>query len=504
MSVLEVLNLFKFVRISTNVTRRTCVTRTTTFTRKKRTVTQCKEINEKLDFFRKFLEGKRSISIETFHQKYPCLLSTPISHITDNLNALGKLGVDKRQINSKSLMIFSLSTVILKRRYASLKELGMTTVGPSELLGYADIMKTNLNVLRKMNYIDSNEDQFKNLLAKLDCPQELEKEICLLCTSYYDLSIGELYERISICIIRYYLNLSADDAETYYKTIDVSDGSLINLKETLIFLIHELQIDPECIVFHPEMLRGTVADLKELKRIFDFYKLEYKQIFISVPFIFTRPSEHIKQMYTYLLDFGVPVEHIDIRRLISCNPTFIQQALKSMATWPEIHVYKCNPNFMELLVNYKTVDVRLRYLKNSGFERFDINLLTSPNTKFQSHLNEHVEKSATESIAYYLSRKLDRPTEEIQKMILSHPIGCKSSVTSVKTNLNYLIDEGFSKEQIFNGLSAVFYPTHQFGKGMKRLRSSSISLSLEDRTKSSYAIQLLLYFIETDVISTAK
>lgn len=86
----------------------------------------------------------------------------------------------------------------------------------------------------------------------------------------------------------------------------------------------------------------------------------------------------------------------------------------------------------------------------------------------------------------------------IRNVLRSHPYHTHISVVNVKKVTELLESEGFTPEQIFDGLILVLYPVDIVAQKLKDLERHEAVQPYDEKKKSKTILRYVLYMIESD------
>ncbi|CAG2053744.1 unnamed protein product, partial [Timema podura] len=106
------------------------------------------------------------------------------------------------------------------------------------------------------------------------------------------------------------------------------------------------------------------------------------------------------------------------------------------------------------------------------------------------YAKEGADKTRGRDITGYLSMMLGLPEIEIRQGFHRHPYWCHIPLHSVKDTLHYLLELGYTREQVWSNVHLLVYP---------RLQTVSGGLVvLESELSASQRLAMCLYFIEKE------
>ncbi|XP_067145103.1 transcription termination factor 5, mitochondrial-like [Centruroides vittatus] len=427
------------------------------------------------------------------------ILDTDPNKIKKNLIFLRQYFEDSDIAENSSLLHWKLS--LIEEKIRILEEVGIMKITIDSIIKYSYIMKQKMKYLKEERLIhrSSRDEIIKNMVNELSAPEELFHSIRKK-LSLKKINITPAKDIRAIVLKAYLtqrLNCNENDIEkicTKYSTI--FPKSCFVIKSTLDILLNQFYFQTSKIIsngflitLNPENLKSILENVQSLAG-WNIMKCARK-----APRILCLTPEKLLETDKYLKENNFTNRQLQNGLSIySLNIDTIKERLKTIDKEVELNMRKFAPKILTVVHSHDLLLSRLRQLQQRGFPSISLGML------FQSpeKLELDIKYNCSVETCQYLSVLLDKSENEIKQKLCEYPNVIWTSLQNVKKVTKYLMSNGITKEQIWNGIHIVFYSIDIIEKHFEKLPYYNELQPFSYWKSQNNLLHLLLYYIEKE------
>ncbi|XP_023243965.1 transcription termination factor 5, mitochondrial-like [Centruroides sculpturatus] len=428
----------------------------------------------------------------------PRIITTKPDHLQNSLETLKKHFEYLDIIKNSSVLV--LKPFRIEELIRILEEIGVSKITVNEIVRFPSIMGTSVKTLIKEGIINNHEKIIKNMIKELDAPVELtdlwQSRIHKILWKKIE-NMSPRYIRMSILHQYLVWKLKCNKNEIR-STINRSFYSRCchTLRKTLNVLINDYKFSEREILRNAFLIKANPNNLKKILQNHPVLAgLDIKECFKKYPALVNVPADNILKVNNILKENGFTDTQLQ-NHLSVYHYSFykIQKILKVINDNADLALRKFHPNSLKLVDKYDTAIERFYHIQRKGL--LCISLSALYNQTELEKTDPNVRQCVIE-IAEYLALELNKSKREITKTLEIYPNTIWPSLLNAKKVTEYLLSNGVTKEQIWNGIPIVFYSLDSVVKYFNKLSHYKVQPQCDWKNHKNY-IQLLLYFIEKE------
>ncbi|KAH1001548.1 hypothetical protein HUJ04_005549 [Dendroctonus ponderosae] len=206
----------------------------------------------------------------------------------------------------------------------------------------------------------------------------------------------------------------------------------------------------------------------------------------------------ILEIFKLLKEYNISDEAIQTRpSVFTMSPFTLKQRLDHIKQTPELRVNFNDYRMLNMVIHHKTMSSRLGFLKKLKLRCASLNHIAKPDdSKFEDYIQEGRDMNRISDVMDYFSALLKKPKEEVRARLRKHPFYYYVPFVDIQANYEYLIQMGYTNENIARSLLVLLYPGYKIKKTLGKLRREA-TLRFTDLQQSKQ-LNLVLYYIEKE------
>ena len=124
--------------------------------------------------------------------------------------------------------------------------------------------------------------------------------------------------------------------------------------------------------------------------------------------------------------------------------------------------------------------------------------------RFSALIQQRAQFRISDESLAYLSDQTGQPIATVKDALKLHPNSKLLSLDNMKRVVELIISEGFSKEQLLNGIHLVLYPAELVAQKLAELSKRPDMQPIEVSLKEPNILQIVLYLLEENFMFTGN
>lgn len=402
--------------------------------------------------------------------------------------------------------LFGVLPITLKYRYKVLKECGLQSVTPKNLLRYLNIVKQKtIGQLRSDGYIP-NHLNIENRLAS--CMTQWPTSLTTLI--YGDVNDFSLYS-LRLKIIQRYLELILDlSSDEFYRGLKtyptIKHRPLEIINETLNILQTQIMMPSFKIKSNLYLIHADPDNLKNLIYNFRFIGgIDIKEILRLHPKIAMKKFSNMVEIRNVLQEFNVSNEaQTRCFEIYTLSPETIRKRLENAKQTPELMTYLNHPRFLKMIHYNKKTTKRLMNLYGQNKKCVSLNILSGSFSHYETFEKMHGDRlGKSKDLLFCICGILENKysTSDIRKLLKRHPFWLNIPLVQVKYVAEQLLKK-FSQADVCDNCIIILYPWNKIRDTIVMLHHrESLLLHPFDhldmsKLSDSQKLSLVLYLLE--------
>uniref|UniRef100_A0A1B0A628 Uncharacterized protein n=1 Tax=Glossina pallidipes TaxID=7398 RepID=A0A1B0A628_GLOPL len=433
-------------------------------------------------------------------KKYPALKTLKEKEVINTVEVLKKLNFNMDDIISKPT-ILGTGKHSLKNRYYVLKECGFN-ISISLLSRYLVAMNKDVGTLKSFNHIPYDLDVIEKLRQTFtDVDIQLPKDS--LCNENIELKVLRQY------FMSYYLqqrlHWNQNDTTKLWNAYGrIRHKSFYSVQKMIKLLSEELQFSSERISKNAFTL---CADFQNVERILrDIPSIDgedIRDILHKCPKIMMSPCDALITTLKYIKDYGIKEDAVlRCLEVLTLGPDTVLERLKDLNEVEEFQVLNCNPRVLRLVHYQNKARLRLEYLNQLKVRCVSLHILSCSSDTFARFARDGEDRTRGRDIVVYLAHVLDKDAADLRNVMSRHPNWCHIPIVRVKQCYEFLLNNEFSKADIYDNMHLLLYPIKRIDEKLQLLHSpeflQQLQLDYKDPLSKKNILALTLYLIESE------
>ncbi|XP_064456471.1 transcription termination factor 5, mitochondrial-like isoform X2 [Ornithodoros turicata] len=293
-------------------------------------------------------------------------------------------------------------------------------------------------------------------------------------------------------------------AEVVKKYPSVDKRSLLFLKQTIDILVEEFKFSTTKIMrngflllCHPGHLDAILSQVKRLGG------MDTRRIGALCPRLLTVVPEQLLRIESVLQEHGVTEAQIQrCPGIYTLCPRTVDARLKELQQVSEFAVRKSMPRMLNLVYHCSKAAQRIEILAEKNHTPISapitINTLTAATHNFDKVLYSGGDMRCGREAHAFLAHHLDKDETEVRSRLRKHPAAYRAALLNVRKAVDLLEANGFTREQIWEGLQVVLYDVEHLAHQLQLLPTREELQPFEMWRSEPCLAEVLLYFIERD------
>ena len=124
--------------------------------------------------------------------------------------------------------------------------------------------------------------------------------------------------------------------------------------------------------------------------------------------------------------------------------------------------------------------------------------------RFSAIIQQRAQLRVSDEALNYLSNHTGQPKGKVKDLLRSHPQSRQLGNENMKQVIELLELQGFTSEQIYNGMHLVLYPLTLVADKLKELPNRPDMQPIEETMMESNILQIVLYLLEEQFMFTGN
>ncbi|XP_076338971.1 mitochondrial transcription termination factor 5 [Tachypleus tridentatus] len=405
--------------------------------------------------------------------------------------------------------ILSINPGFMEQRHQILKEVGFTNITPGKIVQFSKLMAKSPHQLKKNELLPALCDPLKNMLSYLDCPLEITSQIKAKHPTHLSLtaSVLRLKKTILLEFLAWRLECSIENVlQMIDKYPSIGNRSLYFLKQTLHILTNDYRFplskirgNSFVLICHPTNL------LQILERIPQLGGKDVREVCLKCPRILSVNVENLKETSDLLYEYGINNSQIHkCANIFTLSPKTVKHRLEELNRVAEFQVMKSYERILFLVYYQNKAKQRLQMLNSLGFVSVSLDMLSCSATNFKKFMYFGEDRCLGKESITYLANQLNKTDVEIKQKLQVHPNMYRISLLNAKKVVQFLLNQGFTREQIWKGIPIVLYNISVVEEHLKNLPDQEEVQPFIGWKTNPNVIHLLLYYIERNTRFTGE
>lgn len=338
---------------------------------------------------------------------------------------------------------------------------------------YFTLVRKPVRLLKAYQYIPSDIDVPKSFLSYLNEPPPPFESL-----SSNDDWNNRSFVDVQLAVLRHYLQwrleMQPHELDSIIKTycrlkhrsFRLIEKSLKILEEEVGFSKEKIRRHGYLIYSHPGNTLDTLNDIKTLGG------MDIKTLFLRYPKIVVSSTDTLIKTAQHLHDFGIPDAAIQRHpEVFTLGSDTVFRRLAALQSVPEFSGLAKNPRVLRLVHYQRKAYCRVNYLQELKVRCASLHLLSSPQAYFDRYVREGSDRTRGDDITKFLAVELDATETRIRKLLQRHPYWCYVPLMTVRDTMDFLLNRGFTRDQILYSIHALLYSRSQLAKELDALSS---------------------------------
>ncbi|GAB0091470.1 Transcription termination factor 5, mitochondrial [Sergentomyia squamirostris] len=393
--------------------------------------------------------------------------------------------------------VLTTSTFTIKNRMQVFQECCFKEVTLKVLHKYISLMKRPIGLVKTYGYIppyvNVAENLAKEIFVKHSSPEAMRIE--------ERGSLSDLRKYFIDIFLKQELEVSDGDLQRIWHTYGrLRHKALKIIAENLYLIRNEMNFSNEKILKHIYLLYAEPDNIRSILTIEKFAGVNSKEVLERHPSIFLINKRSIEQIFNIFRENGIPESAFHKNwLLLTLGVQTVASRIAYLKQTDEFRVLLSHPRIGRLIFMQNKAIHRLNYLKDNKMFCASLNVLSTDTRAFQRFAQNGFDATKGKEIIIMMSEKMKRSQKEIKKYMSRHPNWCHVPLVTTITVYNYLIEKGYTNDDIFENIHIILYPLTEIKRKTEAIERGSLDFAKEldwrTLTKSQF-LALVLYSIE--------
>ncbi|XP_061387632.1 transcription termination factor 5, mitochondrial [Musca vetustissima] len=434
--------------------------------------------------------------------KHPELKTLKSKDILNSAKALNKLEFSVDDILTRPMILYT-NEMTLENRYVVLKECGFVEITIPLLSKFVAAMNRSVVSLKSYRYISYDTDVIERLRTTFN---DIDVKLLNDSECNESLELKFLRQRILNCYLKQRLGASAADIEKIWKTYGrLRHKSFASVQNIIEVLTKDLNFSYERIIKNAFLL---YADAENVKRILTevptIDNQDIKELLFKRPKIMMTSCDALQTTMQHIKDFGIP-EGAILRclEILTLGPDTVLERLKDLNEIEEFKVLSSNPRVLRLVHYQNKARLRLDYLNQLKVRCASLHILSCSSEAFARFARDGSDKTKGRDVVVYLSNVMNKTESDLRSLLSRHPNWCHIPAIQVKQCYEFLIENHFATEDIYNNIHVLLYPIKRIEEKLKQFENTDFlkeikSIENSNELTTNEMLTLVLYLIESE------
>ncbi|GFY75781.1 hypothetical protein TNIN_128691 [Trichonephila inaurata madagascariensis] len=399
--------------------------------------------------------------------------------------------------------LISLESSLLQHRYFSLKELGCLNIAASHILRFPQIIKKTPTELAKENIYFHQNDEFDYFMSFLsDATADDRNEIKQRFQKMYsdDSTLWKIKESMNAEFLASKLDCSLYKAHhMFHRYPPLRVQSVLNTTNLIDLLFQRLNFSISKVTHVPSILslHHEIAE-QFLEKTPDILGINTVEMVQKLPVILRRPADTVQEVEEILKKYNISDKQLlCCPKIVTFTPRTLKQRLEYLCSSEEFTLMHSYKKFLWLVYHYNNIKPRIEILKALDIP-FSINYFIVTDTNFKKYLTICKYRSHINDVVHYLAQVFKQSDKEITIKLKEFQNVHKACLANTVQVMQFLLETGVSKQQIYNGLGIITYDIDVVKEYFKELPNHPSCQPFQQWLTHYYLVRLLIYTIEAD------
>ncbi|XP_067014472.2 transcription termination factor 5, mitochondrial [Anabrus simplex] len=388
-----------------------------------------------------------------------------------SIQMLKKFGIQPEEIKERPQVMF-IHPATIEHHSMVLEEGGFQKISVTLLTSYFQIIKKRISLLKAHKLISAETDVLESFLSYLE---PIPAHISPISHDAFKTD-STMFRNVYDAVLRHYLmwrlEIGPEELNRICRThARIKHRSLRHLRRTLQILEEDLGFTKEKICkngylihSHPDNVLNTLQNIESLGG------MEIKSVLEKYPKIAMVSTDTLIKTNQYLKEFGIPDSAIQrCMHIFTLSSESVRQRLKNLKEVPEFEPLSSHPRILRLVHYQHKALTRLDYLQEQRVRCASLHLLSAPRAYFEKYTNIGEDRTRGLDIVHYLGDTLGISSSVLRKDLSHHNLWYHVPLLVVSTTLNFLLDKGFTKEEVGNNIQLLLYPRERVEQELEML-----------------------------------
>ncbi|XP_058974170.1 transcription termination factor 5, mitochondrial-like [Musca domestica] len=434
--------------------------------------------------------------------KHPELKTLKSKDILNSAKALNKLDFTVDDILTRPMILYT-NEMTLENRYVVLKECGFVEITIPLLSKFVAAMNRSVVSLKSFRYISYDTDVVERLRTTFsDVDVTLSPD--LECNESLELKL--LRQRILNCYLRQKLGASSNDIEKIWKTYGrLRHKSFSSIQSVIEVLTKDLKFSYERIIKNAFLLYADACNVKRIiKEVPTIDGQDIKELLYKRPKIMMTSCDGLLTTMQHIREFGIE-EGAILRclEILTLGPDTVLERLKDLNEVEEFQVLSSNPRVLRLVHYQNKARLRLDYLNQLKVRCASLHILSCSSEAFARFARDGSDKTKGRDVVVYLSNVMNKNESDLRNLLSRHPNWCHIPAIQVKQCYEFLIENKFCTQDIYNNIHMLLYPIKRIEEKLKQLNTTDFIKEIKsiencEELTQNEVLTLVLYLIESE------
>lgn len=382
------------------------------------------------------------IRIDKVMSKNPMFEAAPVSKLEANLQLLKTMNIPPESVrNNLSLLTFKKH--LLENHYEVLRDCGFRTVPAKLLLNFKENWNQSVYYHKRCGLLPADTNVFENILSRSPFKMSGREPV----EGGY-LSLGETYKAAFKLYLQQRANISEEKAETVYMNYSLH-GKAIGLTERKLQLLTRAWNFPAERILTTTMMLAKVDTIEKFLELESEYGINSRRIVSNCPQVLGVDVDAVEELHELTRTHKIATYAFEYApKFYAISPSTVREPLSRLTASPKWMQLAKHPAILEFLVILCHIenchDHLVHTLYSEQFHTYFLNGHVFQNWRMQVIVLENLFRRSQEELSELLRQM---PLKEFRNV----PVG------TLVDNTELLLKEGFTLDDIYQSIHAIFY-----------------------------------------------
>ncbi|CAH0381028.1 unnamed protein product [Bemisia tabaci] len=373
------------------------------------------------------------------------------------------------------------------------------------LYNFEDCNKASIALLRAYSLIPADWDVISNLIKRaqgleehsLDVPPLTEKN-----------TLDVIYLAVIKAYLKRKMRLQHEHLLNKLTKNHVRDLSFTAFKSNLFYLLNFAGFTREMVLANFRFMKYMNAgSLFNLMKFYQSRGCNFPSFLRQKPILLTLQYSQAQSILSVLEEFNVPCDvSLSTPKVFTLSPYVLRERLKVLCSHKEIEIFKFHPRFLECTLKVDFVIKQLNWCRQLDFKKLSMSLLLDNSGEFTLRTS----RTGTDDLLIYLGKQFRKADADIVVRLNRHPYWRTVPLIQVDETLQFLLNNNFTKEDIYKSIHIVLYPRVRIEMELASLNRRKFTVcrdapdtsvpgfTVSPVVKKEFILPLILYFMEKE------